>query len=198
MPDLDAYQINQLTERRGTNAHILVWIVAKNRTTGADESIGFWTGDDHQLFVINATERLYYGAGNVIDVPPVKAGTGITVRQHRITLAALTDEAIQLLRAYEPRQAKVEVHCAPFNIDTGAPLGTPIRRIKGTLNKAPETIGPKGGPSQLVLTVVSSARRLTMGVPLLRSSKELKRRNPNDRGREYADVAGDWVVPWGE
>ncbi len=198
MPDLHPIQSAQLQERQGSNAHAMLWITAKNRTTGADESLGFWTGDDHQEFIINGETRLYYGAGEVIEVPPIKTGVGLAVRQHRITLAALTDEARQLLRGYEPRQARVELHSAPLNVDTGAPLGPPIRMIKGTLNKAPETIGPKGGESGLVLTIVTTARRLTFGVPLLRSDKELRRRNPNDRAREYADVAGDWVIPWGE
>ncbi|MDK3072774.1 hypothetical protein QO034_06600 [Sedimentitalea sp. JM2-8] len=198
MPDLDTAQSAQLQERRGTNAHVLIWITAKDRTTGLPETIGFWTGDDHQEFVIGGETRLYFGAGEVIDVPPVKAGTGLAVLQHRITLGALTDEARQLIRGYDARQAGVEVHCQPMDIDTGQPLGAPIRMIKGTLNKAPETIGPKGGTSNLVLTVVTTARKLTFGLPLLRSDAELRRRNPNDRGREYADVAGDWVVPWGE
>lgn len=197
MPDLSPIQSAQLSERRGTIAHVLLWIVARNRSTGQPEALGLWTGDDHQEFVIGGETRLYYGAGEVIEVPAIKAGIGLAVRQHRLTLAAMTEVGEQLLRGWDPRQAKAELHVATMDIDSGLQLGPPVRMIKGTLNKAPETIGPKGGHSQRELTIVTTARRLTFGVPLLRSDKELRRRNPNDRGREYADVAGDWVVPWG-
>lgn len=197
MPDLDTAQTQQLAERRGTNSHVLLWIVGKNRTTGTPESIGVWTGDDHQFFDIGAESRLYYGAGNVIEVPPVKAGIGLAVRSHRIILPPMTDEVRQALLIYEPRQAKCEVHVQPFNIDGTSPLGARIRMIKGVLNKAPEDIGGKGAASRTALTIVSNARRLTFGVPLLRTNAELRRRNADDRGREYSDVAGEWVVPWG-
>lgn len=197
MPDLDPEQLLQLEERRGTDGHVLVWIVGKNRSTGEDEAIGFWTGDDHQQFDVRGELRLYYGAGNVIEVPPVKAEIGLGVQNHRIILPPMTDEVRQALRVYEPRQAKCEVHSQPFDIDGTSPLGAPNRMIKGVLNKAPEDIGGKGRNSASILTIVSSARRLTFGVPLKRSSAELKRRNPDDRGREYSDVAGEWPVFWG-
>lgn len=197
MPELDVPVFDQLAERRGSASHVLLWLTARNRETGVPESIGFWTGDDHQDFVISGQARTYYGAGAVISVAPVKAGIGLKVRQHRIVLPPLLDEVKQALRVYEPRQAAVEVHVCPMDIDTGDALGTPIRMIKGMLNSAPEEIDGKGGENGVELVVVTNARRLTFGLPLLRSNEELQKRNQADRGREYSDVAGDWVVPWG-
>ncbi len=197
MPVLDQVQIDQLAQRRGTNSHVLVWIVARDRTTGADQTIGFWTGDDHRTFQIGAETRLYYGAGDVIDVAPVVAGIGMSVRHFRVTLTAATDEVRMLLRDYDPRLAPVEVHVAPMDIDTGGPLGAPKRMIKGVVNKLPEDIGAKGTQNKLEMTITSNALALTRALPLLRSNEELQRRSANDRGREYADVAGEWVTQWG-
>lgn len=198
MPDLEPTQESQLAERRGSMAHVLLWVTAKDRTTGDPASLGFWTGDDHADISIGGVSRTYYGAGAVIDVAPVRAGIGVRVRYHTITLPPMLDEVKQALRGYEPRLAKVEVHVAPIDLDTGGLLGAPIRMIKGTLNEAPEEIGPKGGDGQVRLRIASTARRLTFGLPLLRSNEELKRRDTADLGREYSDVAGDWVVPWGQ
>lgn len=197
MPDLDPVQQDQLNERSGTNAHVLLWIEARNRTTGLPETMGLWTGDDHQDFLIDGAPRTYLGAGNVIQVAPIRTTIGLRVRTHRITLPPVTDEVRLLLRGYEPRQAKVEVHVCRLNIYSGAPLGTPKRMIKGTLNKAPERLGKKNDPGKLELEIASNAQRLTIGVPLMRSDEELRRRAANDRGREYVDVIGDWVIPWG-
>lgn len=198
MPDLEGGLSDQLEERQGTSAEVLIWFIARNRDTGADESIGFWTGDDHQQFSIGGETRLYFGAGAVIKIPPVKAGIGLTVRQHRIVLPPVIDEVQQLLRVYEARLAPVEVHVCTFDVYTNNLLGQPIRMIKGFLNEAPEERGAKDEESRLELTVTSTARLLTFGLPLLRSNEELQKRNPDDKGREYSDVSGDWVVPWGQ
>jgi hypothetical protein len=84
-----------------------------------------------------------------------------------------------------------------MDIDTGAPLGTPKRMIKGRVNKLPEDIGAKGKSNRLEMTITSNAQALTRALPLLRSNEELVRRNPVDLGREYSNVAGDWVAQWG-
>ncbi|MEP1330100.1 hypothetical protein [Pseudophaeobacter sp.] len=187
----------QLEERRGTEGHALLWIQAKNRETGAPETLGLWSGDDHQEFLIGGEIRTYYGAGNVIHVPPIIAKPGFVVRNLRVKLPPLTDEVKTLLQAYEPRLAAVQIHSCPMDIDTGAPLGEPVRMFKGFLNQAPQEIAAKGGAGFTELVLVSAGRRLTFGIPLKRSSAELQRRNPADRGREYSDVAGEWSIQWG-
>ena len=197
MPELDPLQTAYLDEASGTLGHVLVWIVARNRNTGAPEALGFWTGDDHRDFTINGTLRTYFGAGDVIGVDPVKASIGLKVQTFRVILPPLVDEVKLLLRNYEPRLAQVEVHVIPFNTDSERPVANPVRMIKGQLNTAPEGLGEKGGNSQVVLNITSSARRMTFGVPLARSNAALQRRNPDDKGRNYSDVAGEWVVPWG-
>lgn len=187
----------QLEERRGTDAHVLLWFQAKNRATGAPETLGFWTGDDHREFLVDGMVRTYYGAGAVIDVPPIIAQTGFQVRQYRVKLPPMLDEVKLLLQQYEPRHAEVQIHSAVFDIDTGNLLPPVKRMFKGVLNQAPEELGAKGQPSHTELVLVSPARKLTQGLPLKRSNAELQRRNPNDLGREYSDIAGEWSVPWG-
>ncbi|MBY6091081.1 hypothetical protein [Maritimibacter alkaliphilus] len=197
MPELDAYQLAQAAERQGTDAHVLLWIAARHRTTRVIEGIGFWTGDDHQTFITSGQSRLYFGAGAVIEVAPIRAAIGLKVQTHRVTLPPLRDEVRQALRAYEPRNAEVEIHVCPMDLQSGLPVSDPIRMVKGTLNEAPEAFGPKGEASRVELSISTSARRLTFGLPLFRSSAALKLRNASDRFREYSDVAGDWTVPWG-
>lgn len=198
MPDLDLVQKNQLAERTGTDGHVLLWVTARNRQTGQPEHIGFWTGDDHQEFLVANEVRTYFGAGNFIDLPPIQSGAGFQVRQHRIKLAPFTNETRQLMRGYEPRLARVEIHVQPFDIYTGNPLGTPKRMFKGYISEAPEELGPKGGQSYQEIVVVSSARDLTRSLPLMRSGEELKKRNGQDKFRDYSDVAAEWSVPWGQ
>ena len=105
MPILELSQHNQLLERRGTWSDVLFWVSARNRDTGVSETIGFWTGDDHQQISVGGEQRTYFGAGNFLDVPSIRAGTGLRVRQHRLALAPFTDEA-RALAAYAVRCAE--------------------------------------------------------------------------------------------
>ena len=187
----------QLEERRGTDARVLMWIRAKNRETGTPEAIGFWSGDDHQEFMIGGELRSYFGAGAVLDTPPIVVEPGFAVRNYRVLIPPFTEEAKTLFQEYEPRLAEVEIHSVVLDIDTGDQMGTPKRMFKGFLNEAPQEIGKKGGNSQTELVFVTAARRLTFTLPLKRSSAELQLRDPSDRGREYSDVAGEWIVRWG-
>lgn len=197
MPDLQQAQLDHLAERTATYAQTFLWLSGRNRSTGATETLGLWTGDDHQSFAIDGATRLYYGAGTIINVAPVRAGVGLKVQHHRITLPPVLPEVRAALRGYEMRQAGVEVHVWPFNA-AGRPIGEARRMIKGTLAEAPESLGPAGGENKTTLLIASAARRLTFALPLVKSNAALQERDATDKGREYSDVAGQWDVPWGE
>lgn len=198
MPELTAAQIDQLMERRGTLSHVLLWLSARNRETGDIETIGLWTGDDHQVIMIGGEERLYYGAGAVIDPGILRAAAGLEVRYHRVTVPPILDEVRKALRGYDPRRAPVELHVCPMDIDSGAPLGPPVRVFKGTIEEAPEKRGPDGTPASREIVMASPARALTIGVPILKSQAALELRDPTDRGREHTDTVADRTIPWGE
>ena len=198
MPDFDPAQLSQLEDRAGTHAHALLWIEGRNRTTDAIEGLGLWTGDDHRVFTIGGTDRTYYGAGAVIEIPPIRAAVGLEIQTHRIVLPPLRDEVRLALRTYEPRGGRVELHVQTFDLGTLAPIGAPVRFLKGQVDTVHETIGANGDPSQVEVAIVSTARRLTRGLPLFKSDAALRLRDPAARGREYSDTATEWTLTWGE
>ena len=54
------------------------------------QRVGLWTGADHENFTIGAASRLYYGAGNVVELPQLTFQAGLAVRMHRLGLSPLT------------------------------------------------------------------------------------------------------------
>lgn len=196
MNDFDAPVTAQIDEQRGTDIRLMVWIQARNRTTGATEKIGFWTGDDNHDFGFSGEVRTYFGAGDVFDFPPMQVKTGLVVQQYSFRLA-LTDAARQAMVVYDPRKARIEIHRTWLDLDTGLPLGTPERRFKGFIATVKRQRGAKGDTSFYEVFCETASRALTRKQPLLRSAAALHERNPADRFREYSDTAGDWTVPWG-
>ena len=197
MPDLDITQQDQLDSREGVDPKVLIWVRARNLTTDAIEGLGFWTGDDDQDFVVEGETRTYAGAGEVVNVPPIRAGIGIKVRRQNVEMPPFAPRVANALKAYALRKAAVQIHVQLMDVHTGNPLGAPIRMFKGTIDEMPRDLGPREGDNRLTFVLASMMRALTITPPLYKSNAALQLRNGADTGRKYSDVAGDWVVPWG-
>ncbi|MFE3839657.1 hypothetical protein ABNX41_21770, partial [Rhodobacteraceae bacterium PA1-206B] len=71
MRTLPAAVAAHLAARKPLLVHQLLWISARNRTSGAVETLGLWTGEDHQSITVGGQSRTYYGAGAVLGIDPV-------------------------------------------------------------------------------------------------------------------------------
>jgi len=187
-----------LAERRGHKAHWLIWIEAKNRSTGATEVSGFWTGDDDQTFTIDGVARDYFGAGGLIEIDPIIYEAGLNVQMQSLSFGPVTPEVEQLLRTYDPRLAPIQVHLAVFDPADNTLVGT-ARAIKGWVDSAPITeSGDVENPTATCeITVATSARAGTRSLTAKKSDAAQKLRS-GDRGRRYGDVSGAVSVWWGE
>lgn len=186
-----------VVSRGAIATEVLFWIEARNRSTGALETMGLWTGMDVRTFTVEGTARQYSGAGAVLDVPAIQSQAGLSIQMQSAALNILTPEVEQLIRGYDARQAPVEVHLALFDPDTNALLSI-SRVFKGWLDQAPIKDGAKGGTSSLSASLASNARILTRTVPLRVSEAGHRRAYPNDRWFRYIDVSGSVPVWWGQ
>lgn len=196
MRDIHPDILTLLRARRGIVARLLVWIVAKNRATGALEANGFWNGDQDATMTIAGESRLYVAAGALLGVEPVTEEIGATVRMQVIRLSGISPEAEQVLRGYEPRLAPVEVHRLVFDPLTMLRVGTEQTLFKGTIDRVKITTPAVGGAGVAEVTVASEARDLTRGLRLKKSDESHQLRS-GDRFRRYADVSGKVKVWWG-
>lgn len=178
----------------GVVSRVLVWFQARNRATSEVETIGLWTGADNRQITVEGQARIYYGAGNIIDVPPVVYKTGLDVQVYRLGITSITNEARQLIRAWDPRFAAVEVHRALFDPLTRALIGSPHRVLAGMIDDVEVSRPPAGGQASCYLSVVTTARLLTHGLPN-KNSNANQRRISSDLFLRYADAQAE--VWWG-
>ncbi|HEV8037098.1 hypothetical protein [Yoonia sp.] len=195
---LDPTSAEYLSARTGVASRHMVHVIARNPTTGAAEALGLWQGDDHLTIAINGTNRTYYGAGGLIGVEPIRADIGLEVRMLQVALSPLTPEVAQLLRGYDARLAPAEVHRGLLSLETGQLITAPIRVFRGWVDEVKIRTGEVGGTGEATVTLASAARGLTRAPTLTRSDAEMRRRNAGVRFRDYADVAGEVGVWWGE
>ena len=202
MKTLNSAVVAARQARAGTSAHGLIWVTAKDRVTGAAETIGFWTGLDHRDFTIKDVDRTYFGAGNVLDLGDTVAEVGVQIRMRTVTLSGLTAEVQQAMKGYDARLAPVEIHRAEFDTDTGNLLAEPERIAKGWIDKVNWADGAKqdDGTASFAVTIsiASASRALTRTLAQKFSDASQKLRNAADAFFQYVDVSSDAQVYWGD
>ena len=190
-------------KRSGLIEQALVWITARNRASGAEESLGLIASDDDEsvavtdLFTGETRLRFFRGAGGLLSVGPVRWEAGLNIRPAPITLAVNAPAVMAALRQYDARGGKVQVWRRTLSTETRRQIGAPERWIKGFVNRAPMPRAVPGGSAEMVMEVVSSKRLLTVHGSGTKSDESQKRRL-GDRLFRYRAGIGTRDVPWGQ
>ncbi|MCU0826660.1 MAG: hypothetical protein MUE52_04480 [Tabrizicola sp.] len=197
MRSYDAPTLAALQTRSAVVVRILIWVAARNRTTGDPETLGLWTGAYDRDFTINGGTRAYAGAGGIMEIPPIKYQSGLGVRMQRMVLSPISTVVADLIRTYDSRFAPIEIHRALFSPLDGSLVAEPHRLWKGFVDEV--EVKETGTPGEATCEVVaaSSARLLTRTLTL-KASDATQQLRGGDRFRKYADVSGKVDVWWGE
>ncbi|TWI38225.1 hypothetical protein [Paracoccus sulfuroxidans] len=183
------------------SARWLIWIKAKNRETGAIESVGITTHEDDLTVTIGSETRTYAGAGPIVGIPEITFESGTVIQNQRLTLSIIDANVINLIRAYDATLAPVEMRLVFFDPITGIFVaGQPLEsRFPIAYRGNIDTINIQIGESaSCEVVVVSQNRAGTKTLALKKSDAAQKLRNPNDNGRKYASIAGTIEVAWGQ
>ncbi len=180
-----------------------VWFRARDRATGAPAELGLWTWDDDiSVQVLSGTTglpvtRSYYGALN-LEISDIHHVSDLTIQSVTIGMSQIADAAQQLVRGYDLRLAKCEIHEMAFNPETGTFASAPELVMLGEVDGAPldtPAIGQDGG---LEVTVVSDAISMLRRTNPQKSSYEGQRRRGGDEWGKYSSTVATWDIPWGK
>jgi hypothetical protein len=197
--ELAAYQ------SRATISRDLIFIQCKDRSTGALHDFGFWNGTgDIALDVLDGITaviqtRDFIGRGAVLQVGDVSRVDSLDVMSLDIVLSQLESDVENAARAYDMRNAPIQVYRALFSTANPRAQVAPARcRFAGFINTAPLVTPPEGGKASLSLNCVGCTRELTRTNTDLRSDESQQRRSPGDDFFKYVAVTGQVQVFWGE
>jgi len=177
---------------------VLIWIVARNRTTGAAEALGLWTGADVQSIMVDGQARTYHGAGALLDLDPVTSSANLAERSWSFRVSPVAPEVIAAVRLYDARLAPVEVHEWHYDPATGLPLAAPVRVFRGTLMQVEFPVPALGQDASGTIRCVSDAWRLTRGLTLTRSEAALRARTGGADGFRRYNALRNVPTAWGE
>ena len=189
---------SHLLARLGITAHVLIWIVARDRATGLPAPFGIWTGDDDRTFTIDGAPRLYLGAGKLVDVGDLVSEAGYVVRITRMSLSHLSAEISQMLTLREVRGQRVIWHQAHLQPGSHELVAAPRLVFKGRVERLSLPDAAKGEEVASEIEMASYAREMTMPLQLKKSDEALKSQHPGDTFRQYIAVSGKISTSWGE
>lgn len=181
-----------------------VWIVAKNRETGAPQEAGFWAGDeDVNLTVIRGADnvlvtRPYFGASNLLTISDIPRVSDLTAQTVTIDLSQIADAVQSLFRTHDLHRAQVEVHEIVLSPVTGQPAAPDLPVFLGIVDGAPIRTPRAGGQGAATLKVVSEMMMMIRRTNPEKGSYEAQRLRQNDEFNLYAGVVESWELSWGQ
>lgn len=177
-------------------AEFLIVLNARDRTTGTNYTVGFWTGDTNEAFVVGGTSIIFYGAGSLIEPPEIVYQSGLDVNAVDVKFSPFSEGFTTAVRLYDVRQQRVDMYRAYFDNSTDALIEEPHRIFKGRVDTLTIPEAQEGSASDATLTVVSSSRDLTRTFAAKHSDSTFRKRS-GDRFLRYSDTAGAVEVRWG-
>lgn len=176
-----------------------VWIVAKDRDTGANSAMGFWSRSEDVALEVplpggGSETRAYLGGCGVSVDGLVRVGD-LTDNPVTVAMSQIAPAAQQLARGLDPRLAYVEIHVT--SMVGGAFASAPQLEWVGIVDEGPISTPNYGGEGEISYSVRSELMaQLTATNPAKSSDAHQKRRAPGDRFSEYASTIGARAVQW--
>ena len=139
-----------------------LWITVKHLETGDPYSCGFWTGDDTvsvdvRSAVTGEIETRDYVGGVNLQIGDIPRVSDLTVQTIEVKFSAIADSTQQIIRGYDARLAKVELHAGWLDTVSRGIVDLPEVDFLGEVNGAPIETAAAGGESLVTLNIVSDA-----------------------------------------
>lgn len=176
-----------------------VWVEATNRTTGATETMGLWSGDEDiaqnvQTPTGGLATRDYIGRAN-LSVANLKLVADLSDEPVTVSMSQIAPATQQLVRGYDVRQAYCEIHVT--SRVGGAFASVPQLQFIGIVDDLQIGTPEVGGEGSIGLIVRSELMtQLLAPNPAKSSDSHQKRRQAGDRFSEYSGTVQARKVQW--
>lgn len=179
-----------------------LWIVPRHRDTGAPVPYGFWSGShDIDAQVVDpdgvTVERSWRGGAGLVEIAGIGRQSGLTVQTPTIVMSGIDPATEQVVRALNPRRARVEVYRAWLDPVTNALVAPAQGEFFGFVDTDPITTPAAGGEGRIELNCASYLQELTRSNFDRRSDASQRRRHATDPFFQHVAVVGDWQINWG-
>lgn len=175
------------------------WVRGKNRDTGADATMGLWSGDEDITQIVQIPSggtgnRTYLGGCN-LTVEGISYVADLTDEPVTVRLSQIAPAAQQLVRGYDVRMAYCEIHATSWA--GGILSGVPQLQWVGVIDDGPIATPAAAGEGGISFTVRSELMaQLTAINPAKSSGSHQRRRGNDDQFSQYSGVIRSRKIQW--
>lgn len=190
-------------EDRRLVARDFLWIVARDRDTGADVPDGVWSDvGSYSAPVIDPDSgsevtRDFTGSGTLVEISDIPMVANLAVQTVTIKLSQVSDHINDLVRTYDCKQARVQIFRGLFDPVTRILVAAANSRFNGFIDQAPITTSAENEEGSVSLAAVSHAQEMTRSNPDTRSHESQKLRSATDTFFKDSGNVQDWEIFWG-
>ncbi|MEO4000308.1 hypothetical protein [Mesorhizobium sp. CAU 1732] len=184
-------------------ARDFLWIVARNRTTGAAVTDGMWSDVGNvSAAVIHPDTGLpvtrdWYGSGTLVQISDIPAVANLSVQSVTIRLSQVVDHVETLVREYDCKQARVEIYRGLFNPETRQMVAPAQCRFVGFVDEITINTPSENDEGGVEMRCVSHTQEMTRSNTETRSHESQKLRSATDTFFVDASTAGEYEIFWG-
>lgn len=193
-----ALQARQLVARD------FLWLVARDRSTGAQFSYGFWSDvGDVSAPMLNpntglAETRNFEGSGTLIQISDIPLVANLTVQTIEVKMNQIDEAVNNIVRGYDLKQGQVEVYRGLFSPVSRQLVAPAVNRFIGYVDQIEINTPKEGEDGAVKMTCVSHSQEFTRYNPGTRSHEDQKRRDPDDNFFVDASTIGEREHFWGQ
>lgn len=184
-------------------ARDFLWVVARNRATGAPFPYGFWSDvGDVSAPILNpntglAETRNFEGSGTLIQISDIPLVANLTVQTITVKMNQIDDAVQNIVRGYDLKQAQVEVYRGLFSPVSRQIVAPAVNRFIGYVDQIEISTPKEDDEGSITLTCASHSHEFTRYNPATRSHEDQKLRDSNDDFFVDASTVGEWEHFWG-
>lgn len=141
--------------------------------------------------------RNYEGEGVFLSWDTVQDTVGLQSRAINTKLSQISPTVNNMVRAYNVRNAVVELHVGYKSIATGLFVAPPLPEFVAVMDTIKHKDGAVGSDGETILRIVSDVADLSLTSSDMKSHASQKLRS-GDMFRRYSGTAGRIVTAWGE
>lgn len=192
-----ALQARQLVARD------FLWLVVRNRSTGAQVTDGLWSDVGNvSAQVINPDTGLvdtrdWYGSGTLVAIDDIPMVSNLSVQNVNIRLSQIDDRINDLVRLYDAKQGRVEIYRGLFDPESRQMVAPAECRFVGFIDQIEIKTPSENEEGSVTLVCASHTQEMTRGNPDTRSDATQKLRSSTDNFFQDTSTAGEWEVFWG-
>jgi hypothetical protein len=181
-----------------------ITIYAKTRDTGAEVVDCYWSDEGSVAAdVIDpgtglVVTRTFKGGGGALSISAVPIVVGLVVQNVEIELSQISEHIQQLIRGYEPKQARIELHRGFVDPKSGLLVSPAVPRFAGFIDEIEITTPEQGGEGAVSVTCTSHTQEITRSNPATRSDADQRLRDADDGFFRHVALIGEQNIYWGQ